>query len=218
MTMTSRLLSLFGFGVVILFGLSAPAQLTVDATGPHKSADFGTTGGSGGGVGRKLPLHVGIKVVGAPFNASDGKTVVEFTLTNFGRKDITIPVSPDPEDLETADSFRELALFITSDKRFEVRLQTGTHPGECFIKLYGSHTLSWTLATLAPGASVRVRAEVALPHISGIAATNTLFVAHAVMNENNIKNVDGKRVMVSREVGASMSREYTPQALLGASE
>lgn len=205
--------------MVAFFSCSALGQLTVDATGPHKAPDFGISGGSGGGVGRNLTLQVTVKIDGIPYSAGDGRTVVDFTLTNSGKENIFVPVSPDPEDVGSATSFRELSLSITAETKYKLAgkdrklLQAETESHNQFINLYG---VQGTLFALAPGQSMHVLGEVALPHVSEANQQSGVFVAHVMLDDNYIKTVSNKRLMDSREVGIATSREYKAQDLFEA--
>jgi hypothetical protein len=189
-------------------------QLTVDATGPHRSPDFGTTGGSGGGIGRKLPLRLSIELQGTPFNGTNGKSVIEFVLTNIGKENILVPVSPDGADVEWSDSFRKLSIYITSDKKHEVMLKAGGNPRSPFVSLYGVDVAHGTVTVLSSGNSIRVRAEVALPQAPVEKAAVQVFVAHGMMDDFKVKEENGKRLMNSSEVGNAASTEYTWDSLL----
>jgi hypothetical protein len=198
----------FSVAMAVLLSISAPAQLTIDATGPHKEPRK-TSGGRGGGIGRKLPLSVAVEVTVAPVS-ENGKTIVEFFLTNSGKEGLRIPISPD--DLEPAGSqadysFKLLSLYVTSDARRERILPGGAH-------LYGNDD-SATLITLAPGEAIRVRAKVALPPASGADKRSTaVFVAHAMLADVTITTVNGKSLMdVTEDLGSAKSPEYTLEAL-----
>ena len=223
--MKLRPASLFILGAFVLFASCALGQLTVDATGPHRAPDFCTSGGgTGGGVGRKLPAQLAIEVEGTPFNAGNGRTVIDFVLTNTGKQELTIPLSPTGRDVESTNSFRGLTLYITFGGkgdpwgRDRQVLQAGTEPRNQFVSLYGSDAVPSTLGKLSSGESIRVRAELALPHISATDPASVSFVAHAMMDDVTIRTVGDKRVMDSREVGIATSPEYTPQALFKSAE
>lgn len=203
---------------VFLLSAAVLGQITVDATRPRgKLRD--TVGGSGGGVGRKLPFQVAVEIQGAPFNGKDGKTVLEFILTNSGKAEVMIPVSPNPGDMGSADSFRELALYMTFGKKDDPwgkdrqLLQAGADPHNPFVFLYGSDAVPGTLSALAPGESVHVRAEIAIPHVSVTDLGNRSFVAHAMMHDETMRTAEGKLLMDSREIGSATSPEYTLEAL-----
>jgi|SRR5579863_4366297 hypothetical protein len=189
-------------------------QLTVDATGPVRRRVREGTMGRGGSVGRKSPLHVSICVVGGW--RDNGKIEVDFTLTNSGRDALTIPISPNPGDLEPADpkatyTVKRLSLYVTSDKRREEILPGRAH-------LYGSSAFPGTLVTLSPSESVRVLALVGLPRPLGTESDAGSLVAHAALDDETIKAVDGQTLSDIQEIGSSSSQEYTLQSLFKSPE
>ena len=204
---------------VILFSILAPAQVTVDATGPVHEGWRNIKPGRGGGTGRKLPVLLAIEVEGTPFNAKNGRTLINFILTNSGKQQLAIPVASNPDDLKSAESFRQLSLFVVDkgDKRQAAAVQVGTDPRNQYVFLYGAQTVPSTLMALAPGESIRVRAEVALPRGSE-GNHSTVFVARAMMSDKKIRTVDGERFMESEVVGTAASSDYTPQALFKSAE
>ncbi len=193
---------------VVLVSLSAPAQLTIDATGPDKELRE-APGGRIGSIGRKLPLKVAVEVPAGP-SSDNGKTVVEFILTNSGKEGLNIPVSPDPGDVEPADaetkySFKLLNLYITSEGKRRATLPGGA-------RLYGNDE-SATLVALAPGDSIRVCAKVALSPATAVDQSSTVvFVAHAMLVDETVTAVDGKPFMDGFEVGSAKSPEYALEA------
>jgi hypothetical protein len=171
--------------------------------------------GHSGSAGRKLPLQVAVEVHPSSSKAENGRTLVDFILTNSGKKNLAIPVSTNPDDLGQADSFLNLWLYITSDKRHETVLQAGTDRLNPFVNLYGSHAVQGTVVTLLPGESIRVRAEVSLPPVSNTDQENALvLVAHVVLDRKTITSANGQPIMDSHEVGSATSSEYTREALL----
>jgi hypothetical protein len=95
-----RVLS-FAICLSVLLG-TARAQLTIDATVPIRERHRQPASGSGGSSGYKLPIVLTAKTIGAAPD-DDGRTVLEFTLTNEGKKDLEIPISPHPRDFEPED-------------------------------------------------------------------------------------------------------------------
>ncbi|MCI0423535.1 MAG: hypothetical protein L0312_30675 [Acidobacteria bacterium] len=190
---------------VALFSASVQAQLTIDATGPQKEPRKTSSGGCAS-IGRKLPLKLAVEIHGGP-TGDKGETVVEFLLTNSGKEGLRIPVSPDPSDVEPADSnatytLRRLALYIVRQEKIL--------PEIAF--LYGSDE-SATLTTLAPGDSIRVRAKVALPRATGSRETDrATLIAHASLKDETIMTVNGKPSRDCFEVGYAKSDEYTLEA------
>jgi hypothetical protein len=195
---------------VILLAIAALGQLTVDATGPIRERRREAGIGQGGGFGRKLPLQVAMKTPGTPPD-ENGKTVVEFILTNTGKNDLTLPISPHPGDLEPSDpkanyTVQCLGLRITSGKGSGTILPGGAD-------LCGRNAFPGTLIALAPGESIRVLTRVALPHISIPGPGARVFVADAILNRETIKIVNGQTVSDMQEIGLASSPEYTPEDL-----
>src|SRR6266446_3707349 len=88
---------------LVLFSVGASCQMTVDAIHPTHERTRQPTMGGGGGSGRKLPLRVSVEFRG-PSHDGNGKAIMEFILTNSGKTEFTIPVSPNPGDLEPPDA------------------------------------------------------------------------------------------------------------------
>ena len=196
---------------VVFSVLPALGQLTVDATGPIREMRRTASVGSGGGFGRKVPLQLTMKTTGAPPD-EDGKTTVEFSLTNSGKTDLIIPISPHPGDLESADpnasnSLRVVGLSVTADKK-----QAKVLPGQAY--LYGSDTVPGSLVSVGPGESIRVLARVALPRAPATETEGPVFVGHASLNNLTFKIMNGKSVFDMQQIGSSSSTEYTAQTLL----
>jgi hypothetical protein len=192
---------------VALFSLAAYAQLIIDATGPHKSPWEGAHAGSGGGTGRKAPLQISL-VLKSRVPRSDGRIVVEFTLSNSGTAVIELPVSPEGEQVDGADTFRSLSLSVW--KQGEMPEPQRRVPGSAI--LYGSER-SGTLVKLAPGETIRILGEVALPPDPGPNEKGPTLVAMASIDDMRVTTVDGKPFLESKEVGYAVSPSYTLQAL-----
>jgi hypothetical protein len=217
MKLTSIGLFIFGASVTF-FSMAASSQLTVDATGPIRQRLRPEGVMRAGSIGRKLPLQVSIEVHGTS-RKDNGITEVDFILTNSGKDNLVIPISPHPGDLEPANpkityTVKNLSLFVASHKheRFESSLAGGAH-------LYGNEALLGTLFTLAPGRSVRVLTRVAVPPISATDQDGTVaFVAHVMLDEETISMVDGQPFTDSHEIGSAQSLEYPPQIFLKTSQ
>ena len=195
---------------IIFFTLSAAAQLTVDATGPVRQRQKEPTGGSGGGVGRSLTLRVAIEARGSP--DENGRTLVNFVLTNSGKIDLTLPISPHPADFEPADTERRntvkvLSLCVTSDKQ-QAHILVGQP------NLYGSNSVPGTLVTLAPGESMQVLSKVAFPPTDAQHGS-LVFVGHATLGNETVKEVNGQILSETQEIGSASSSEYSAPTLLG---
>lgn len=193
-------------GLVVATTALACGQLTVDATGPIRNRTREATRASGGGIGRKLPLQVAIKVTVSAPDAS-GRTLVEFILTNSGAKALTLPLSPHPADLEPSDP-RSAYTVLT----LGLRVSFSKKPGEILpggADLYGSASVPATLVTLAPGDSVRVLTRVTLPR-----SESEPLVATASLDDQTLRIVKGELVLDSEDAGFAASTEFTLGSLL----
>lgn len=209
--MTPKPSSVASIIIVVLFSVGAPAQLIIDATGPHKSSRK-TTHGSGGGIGRKVPLQVAV-VTQSSVPRDSGRMVVEFILTNSGEQGLDIPVSPDPDRVDPSSStatysFRSLSLSM----REEGAMQEAERAVPGGAILYGNDK-SATLVTLGPGDTIKVLVEVALPTDSGADQKGPTLRAWAAVDDVTITTVNGETSWDSREVGYATSPSYTLQAL-----
>ena len=201
---------LITFALVHLMIASALGQLRVDATGPIRARKTEPMRSSGGGTGRKVPLQIAIEVsVSVPDR--NGRTLVEFILTNSGDKDLTLPISPNSGDFEPSDpktSYTVMALGL--------RVSLSKKPGIVFqggADLYGSVAVPASLARIAPGDSIRVLTRVALP-TSGQAK----LVATAFADNETLRVSDGELILDSQEIGFASSREYTTDSLVRSRE
>ena len=194
---------------LLIFPVSANSQLTIDATAPIAERQRLVRSGHFGSIGRKLPLRVTIRLQASPARADDS-AIVEFTLVNSGKDNFSIPVSVNPTELAPADpkadySVNHLGLYLTSDKRQGTVLRGGA-------QLYGNRSSPGTLVQLAPGDSIRVLAKVGLKPQSAREDRQAVFVAHAVLNDERIRQVNTEAIMDSQEIGSATSSEYTPES------
>jgi len=197
--------------LVTLLAIVASAQLTVDATGATRERKRPATTGGGGGIGRKASLRLSIEVL-YPSSDGDGKTVVEFTLTNSGNEQLEIPVSPNPGDLEPEDP-KEAYTVTTLALRIDCTKAGKTETVRGGANLFGSVAFPGTSVPLAPGESIRVLAKVLFPPAQ---AVETSFVAYAGLGSESIKTVGGRTTSMSHEIGYALSQPYTATALFGA--
>jgi hypothetical protein len=191
--------------------LYAQNQLTIDATGLHKTPNH-TSSGSATGVGRRLPLQITIAIQNT-VPREHGRTIVEFILTNSGKDSLDIPVALEAEQVESSNSsstykFRCLRLHIT--KEGEIPANERTLPGGAV--LYGSDK-SGTLVTLAPGDIIRVLADVALPRHEASGDNGPTLIAWVAIDEVTVTKTNGKASSDSQEVGYATSPSYTLEAL-----
>jgi hypothetical protein len=202
-------LTLAGALVAALLAAVSQGQATVDASGPIREGTRIASQGRGGGVGKTLPLKVAIEI-NVPSPDLNGKTLLEFVLTNSGKDELTLPVSPNPGDFEPSDrkvgyTVMTLALLVGMSKRPGVLFPGGAD-------LFGNAAHPGTLMVLAPGDSLRVLARVALPPVSELDGER--FDGTASLASETIKTVEGKLIFDSREIGFARSRDYTAEELL----
>lgn len=196
--------------VAVLFPTIALGQLTVDATGPIRGRKVEATMASGGGIGRALPLKITIEIQNVPPDKT-GKAIVAFTLTNFSKDELILPISAHPGDFYPADGKTSY-----SGKCLGLRITFGVAPGIILpggADLYGSVAFPKTLTTLGPGDSLRVLCSVTLPRVSARESTEA-FVANVVLNNETIKTVSGQTVAEMQNIGSASSSEYAPESLL----
>ncbi len=192
------------YGLLLILSASVCGQITVDATVPIRKRVRETMAGRGSGTGRRLPVKVAIEVYGYPI-ASE-RTRVDFVLTNSGKEDIILPVSPHPGDFEPTDpkssyAVKLLNLYVTSDKNHRTLLPGGAD-------LYGNRAFPDSLVRLGPGDSMRVLTRVALP------TKGEAFVADIMLIDQSVKIVGGEGLTETNLVGSATSQEYTLQSLL----
>jgi hypothetical protein len=193
------------FASVLLASLSSFAQ-TVDARGPNREATTRVDAGHGGSIGRTLQLSISVEVPHSTAN-SDGTYDVFFLLTNIGDTDLVLPVSPHPRDFEIDDptkshSVKHLSLYLTTDKQPELALW-GAH-------LYGNPTVSVSLTTLKPAATLRILTKLSMPSDTGRRSVT----AHAVLNVEMIKSRNGEAFADSEEIGSAHSRMFDLNVLM----
>jgi hypothetical protein len=197
------------FAVILATLVPAVSQerMAVDAAGPIRERARIASIVRGGGVGRLLSLKVAIETnVISP--DTNGKTLVEFILTNSGRSNLTLPISPHPGDLEPSDPKATYTVMTLG-----LRIGLSRKPGAVFpggAELFGNADHPGTIVTLAPDESIRVLARVALPG-EGSAEP---FDAGASVNNEIIKDVNGELVSDSQEIGFARSKQYTVRQLL----
>jgi hypothetical protein len=204
---------------VLLLSIPAWAQLTVDATGTHK-APKKTSVIRCGGIGRKLPIQVAIEVPGSP-GTEKGKNVVLFVLTNSGKESLSIPVSPDPESVEPDSqnySLERLRLYLgycAAPSKWPCALAENQVTLSGGANLYGNQQTA-TVVLLAPGESVRVRGEVALPTMPTQDQNHkTVYVASATLVVETVSTTHDQTLReCTEDLGSAYSPEYGLQELL----
>ena len=197
---------------MLFLAIAASAQLTVDETAPAKRRQREPTAGTGGGVGRKLSILVSIETHRSSPDENGG-SLVEFVLTNSGKEDLSLPVSPNPADFEPADARRSykvkvLNLYVTYDKP-----EANSLDGRA--TLYGNDSMPGTMVKLAPAESIRVLARVTFPSSTSAPNVPFVLVAHAILESETVRPIKGEVFSRSQEVGSSSSPEYSLSDLLG---
>jgi hypothetical protein len=193
---------------------ASAGQITVDATGAVHERRREPAGGSGGGIGRRLPLTVTIEYLGKP-SAEAGRYKVKFIIANSGDSNIEVPLSPNPGDLEPDNPQKPYTLlrmnvFLTSDtgtgsERHEVMCAGGA-------LLFGEMSVPTTTVKLSRGQSIHVLAFTE-PPIRQTSSAATKVVAHVVLTEETITPNGTKTVAQSREIGSATSEDYSPGAI-----
>lgn len=204
-----RILPLFSIcTLAVIISPAALGQLTIDATGPIREQVRQPSSGSGGGIGRQIPIQVTVSALGG-WNEK-GEIEVDFTLTNIGNRNVNIPISPNPGDLEPADANYTLMVLT-------LRIMPKINPGGIFpggADLFGSPTIPGTLVNLGPGSSVRVITRVGLPRPTYSENDLVPLIAGAMMNNETIRTVHGQLVEESQEIGSAYSQPVTSESLL----
>jgi hypothetical protein len=201
--------------VFVFTGIFASAQLTVDATVPIHERRRQPTRGHAGSSGRRLPLQVAIGTNGSPPDEK-GKTLVTFVISNSGKDDIEVPVSPHPGDFEPEDSkashtVKMLSLYLTVDHGEGADRRRAMIPDSAH--LYGNNAFPGTIVLLAPGESIHVLARLTLPTDAEVKEGGAI-VARVSLNDETIRTVGGQTSSDRQEIGSADSVDYTLQSLL----
>jgi hypothetical protein len=130
----------------------------------------------------------------------NGKTLVEFILTDVDKEALMLPTSLHPGDLEPPDpkseySVMQLDLGISQSKKPVVIFPGGAD-------LYGSTSVPGTLIRLAPGESIHVLTKIALPTSNDKRGEEQRFVATGSLNTETVKNLNGRIVSYSQISGS----------------
>lgn len=186
---------------------SAQSQVVVDATPPPRERLRPPTEGSFGSNNNVLPIKIAVGLSSASADRN-GNPILEFTLTNTGKTDISLPLSPNPRDFEPVDpqtsySVTVLSIYMTSRNNPRRMM-----PGK--VDLYGSPTLSDSMAVLHPGEFLRVRslgkfATIPEPSQSG----EERFVCHVALKNESVSVNNGHTTERTDELGTADSGEIT---------
>ncbi len=206
--MSSSTASRIALAVVVVFlPIFAFSQLTIDARGPIRERRRNADAAQGGGaIVRNASLQVAVR---AHKNTTEGdaKTEVEFVLTNSGKSDLAVPISPNPGDLEPADPKTDYAVEWLGLTITPVNKPSGMLAGGAL--LCGRQGVPGTLITLAPGGSIRVLTLVALPSAAEVEAGNGLFSASALLSHETLKNANGNLFSNLQTISSAHSPEFT---------
>ena len=195
---------------IVFLLAGASGQLVVDATGPVRQMARQPTEGSGGGIGRKLPVALTVETQGGAPD-SEGRTEVDFVITNSGKADLSLPISPHPADFEPTDPNVTYTLKVLN---LSMGLGNGRGPNrkETLLRggarLYGESSSPASLAVLTPGESIRVRATVVLPSDRIPPGSSLSLVAHAGLGDETVKSASGHTASSARESGSADSQDY----------
>lgn len=212
MKLTSRIHALCALAGLLL--LPALGQLTVDVTGPVRQRQRNPTFGSGGSSGRRLTLRVIVDVHGS--QDAQGRTYVDFILTNSGNADLVLPVSPHPGDLEPSDpkviyTIQHLTLYLASERGPKGNKRSTVLPGGA--DLYGQRQFPETLTTLRPGESLKFLTRVTIPHNSeNTVIESVALVGYAWLYKETVRPVGDELKSEEEEIGSASSVEG-PSAL-----
>ncbi len=189
--------------LVLILGvapISLSGQLVVDASHAMRDRLRSPAAGTVGSVGRRLPVDV---TIGAE---SLKKGVVEIEITNTGRTELVLPVSPDAGELEPADPHEPYTLQVLNISLTSSEGARQVAVGEA--SLYSSAAAPSTYVRLAPEESVRVliasrlsKSEAASTDASPNARVLGVVVAHATLSRQAITVRDGKLYENTEELG-----------------
>ena len=157
--------------------------------------------GHGGGIGRKLPVALQSVETQGGAPDSEGRTEVDFVITNSGKADLSLPISPHPADFEPTDPNVTYTLNVLN---LSMGLGNGRGPNrkETLLRggarLYGESSSPASLAVLTPGESIRVRATVVLPSDRIPPGSSLSLVAHAGLGDETVKSASGHTASSAR--------------------
>lgn len=193
------------FILLALLAYARDKQITIDATTVSTKIRKITSGhGGGGSFVKALPLQITLRLRG-PSQTKVGYTEVEFTLTNSGSTELTVPASPNSKATEAlngdyTDEICGLQVKAKNDK--EVQILAGG------ADLYGTPRVPDTLIRLSPGESIRVLANVKLPLSSTANKTTPTFSASIILQTETIKTEGNSVSSDMQEIGFATSKEY----------
>jgi len=192
---------------VCLIVLSIGQDITVDATSAVHSRRREPTSGSGGGIGRKLPLAVSIETREAASNDS-ARAKVEFIITNSGNSNIELPISPNPGDFEPDDPRKPYTLlvlnaFLTADTEKGPEFNEAMLAGGAY--LYGERSSPSSIVKLPPGRSIHILAFAALPRHQQFVGSAVKVVAHVELSQETVATSGPSTSAQTVEIGSASS-------------
>src|SRR5579859_3983231 len=216
--MKANVLRILAFALMCCSVLAAAeAQLTVDATVPIRKLRWDTGGGSVGGIGARIPLSVTLQRAGDT-EAASGPIKVAFIVTNTGKDEFQVPISPQPADFEPDDPNTEYTVTSLNLGVMEVNphamLREGhiVYEGPPVLKggahLYGKSDAPGTMLSLRPGQSIRVLAIVWFP-LPNTGEPLIEFEASVIKRHGTYSNRGGRRVADFQDVGEGLSYDFT---------
>ena len=174
------------------------AQYSVDATVSPRLRLRPPSEGSGGGLGRKLPLQVQIESISEAANP-DQSAEATFVLKNIGPSQLDLPTSPHPRDFEpqnpgTPYAMTVLSLYLTTDG--------SAFPLPGTVELFGDSSISGSMISLPPGGTLTIKTKsgtvIERARQSGV---KSLF-ANFVLTRRAIHAENGKVKEESQDLGS----------------
>ena len=172
---------------------------------PCTSVSRRSTSGSGGSIGRKLPVRITLENQEVT-KSKEGVLFVDFILTNVGSSTLSLPISPNARKLEPPDSIKSytwncLRLYVTTDAAQDSVLVPET-------SLYGDQAYPETVAAIAPGEFLKVHSKIKLPSTLTAASVGSVLVAHASLITETTVTINGQTVSNAEELGSAASAQY----------
>lgn len=200
---------------------AADAQLTVDATAPIRKLRWDTQGFSRGGIFARIPLSVMLERTGDT-EAGSGPIKVAFIVTNTGKDDFQVPISPQPAELEPDNPNAEYTVITLHLYVSEVNPHAALRNGAIVYEgppvlsggaiLYGKPDAPGTMLNLHPGQSIRVLAVVSFP-VANTGEPPVKFEASVAKGQDTYSKRGGRRVSDSQDLGSGLSYDFTLSAL-----
>ena len=186
----------------------AYGQQTIDATVPIRNLRWETQGGSGGGIGARIPVSVTLERTGDTDPAS-GAVKVAFVVTNSGKDDFQVAISPQPADLEPDDPHVE---YTVTDLALSISEAAPPFKSVAMVMLCGKPDAPGTMLNLHPGQSIRALAIVRFPSWEP-GEKPIKFKAMVSKGYDIFRNRGRRRTLESHDIGFALSDEFTLSSL-----